>query len=172
VFYVVSGLLVLAVAISAGALLLRVLFRVRVWSPLLLQALLVLAFVVWVEHLWQLWNPVNWGGAIDYAGSWPGLTLFTVVSLGIALAVWVLGLRLASSLPLVAAILPLGWTLFYRWFVTGLLRWRAPADFYLEDDPYGMWLFIRMFVLTACLVVYALLLSTRSTHSAYTTRRT
>ncbi len=129
----------------------------------------MLGVLIWVEHLRQTWNPLNWGGAVDAAEAGRS-SHYSPPSPWLALVVWVLGFMLAGRLPLLAAILPLGWTLFYRWFLTGLLRWRAPADFYLEDDPYGMWLFIRMFVLTACLVVYALLFSTRSTHSAFTTR--
>jgi hypothetical protein len=154
-FALLSGLLALGVLLCACAFLAS-LFGVHVWNPALLRVLLALAGVVWLVHLREVWNPVNWGGAIDHTGSWPGLLLFTGMSLLLGLLVLGVGFWLAGWFPLLAAPLPLVGVLAYRWLLTRLLYWRAPTEFYLEDDPYGMWLFLRIFVLTGCLTLYVL----------------
>jgi hypothetical protein len=168
-FDIVRGLLVLAVLLCGGALLAAP-FGVRVWHPGFFRALLGLGSLIWLAHVRQMWNPVNWGGAIDHTGSWPGLVLFTGISLTLGLGVFGVAVWLTGRLPLVAAVIPLPFVLAYRWLLIKLLYWRAPADFYVEDDPSGMWLFLLTSVLTGCLVLYALLSFVQPTTSARAAR--
>jgi hypothetical protein len=99
---------------------------------------------------------VNWENAAPRLTAWPGGVAFALVAPILAAAVYGLAWRAAPRRPLLAAAAPLVWHVGYRGFLVLLFYWRAPDEYFsFRDDPAGMWLLLRTYVLAGALLLYA-----------------
>lgn len=164
-FYAVTSLVALALLVALVALAAAVVG----WGqprPGVLRAGLAVGAAVWASHYAEMWRPVNWEHAATHLTAWPGGLAFALAAPAVAAVAYGLAWRLAPRRPVLAALVPLAWHVSYRWYLVQVITWGLPGDAFVDDDPAGMWLFLRTFVLTGALVCYAVAVKVRRSRAA------